>query len=109
MIIEIESQYQGKNISGISVDESKGGANGVGMSERNDLSPALPPVAAPAPGGSGLVCERTGSIALLVPLTAEAVRWVRERLDFAPWQWIGGRLAVEPDAADEIMAAWEAR
>lgn len=42
MIIEIESQYRGKNISGNSVDESKGVADDMGMSEFRDLSPAPP-------------------------------------------------------------------
>lgn len=52
-----------------------------------------------------------GSVTLLVPLSADAADWLREECQSEPWQWRqfegGDALVVEPDCADEIVAAWE--
>ena len=64
-------------------------------------------------GGSALRLISMGSVALLVPLTADAADFLREEVASEPWQWqtMGGgdALAVEPDCAEAILEAWEAR
>lgn len=51
--------------------------------------------------------ERSGGISLLIPFTAAAREWVDENLELESWQWIGGRIAVEPRCVEAIVDGME--
>lgn len=77
-----------------------------------DLTKPNKPDAAPGSSArSDLQRITMGSVALLVPLTKAAYRWLVRECQIEPWQMIivGGceGVAVEHRFADEIIAAWE--
>lgn len=45
-----------------------------------------------------------GSIARVVPRTAEARDWIDENVQTEEWMWFGGALCVEPRYLDDLTA-----
>ena len=48
--------------------------------------------------------EQHGTVATLQPLTGAARQWVEANVITEPWQWLGGRLCIDPAYANDIAA-----
>lgn len=68
------------------------------------------------PRRKDLAVEPHGSVVLLVPVTAAGRAWVEENVLAEDWQWLGGKIAMEPRAVASVLAGavgdgltWERR
>ena len=52
--------------------------------------------------------ENYGSIWLITPMTASARQWIEENVGAESWQWIGGRLDVEPRYIENLANGMQA-